>query len=143
MITFGNNSILTISFVNYEFKNISNQWDDFLNVKIEYYIEGRVIFKYIDACIMTTELLGLADRLHDFLSSDEESITIGFLEPTITFIITKDTEEPSTFSVELEVNMNCGDYDILKKGQVYNSQEFEQFIENIKYESEKFPPRCE
>ncbi len=142
MIAFGNKSILTISFENYEFKSITTHWDDFLNVNIEYCIEGRVIFKYIDACIMTTELKGLADRFLGFLSSDEESITIGFIEPTITFIITKESEEPVTFSVELEVNMNCGDYDVLKKAQVYNLKEFEQFIEIVRRESEKFPPRC-
>lgn len=142
MITLGNKSILTIAIENYEFKSITTHWDDFLNVNVEYCIEGRVVFKYVDACIMTTELRGLANKLHDFLSSEEESITIGFIEPMITFIITKDYTENLTFSIELEVNMKCGDYDSLKKGQVFDLQEFKQFIENIKCESERFPPRC-
>lgn len=142
MISIGKKNILTISVEDYEFPVANSIWDDFLNLNIEYSVEDKVVFKYTDPCITTNELKALAITLDKFAVSDEKEVGIRFVEPIIAISVFKDIIESITYLLEIQVNFNCGDNDVLRKFRRLNQEEYLQFVDAIKKESEKFPPRC-
>lgn len=142
MITLGHRNRLTFEALGYEFESGGSEWDDFLVIDIEYSVEEQSVFHFRDPCITAVELAGLANIMHEFLTSRENKKIIEFTEPLIKITLKKKKYEHYDFSVTAEVWMEpYGDNDTIVKSQNFNEKTFERFAEIIKQESEKFPPR--
>ena len=135
---------MTISIDSYQYKYMKSKADEFdydanwLDVAVSYY-DGEKEHKDLDPCLLTTELVELAEELEKVVAGEEDSYVSDFLEPYLKIVYARDVDRIAViahFVYDTE-----GPWKTWKITQFMQQTEAKALLEELKAMSAKYPVR--